>query len=116
MGGSSSIGVYAYRGTTAQSNQFTLTKSTGGTYFGVGINTSAQNTSASNYTNQNQGASAAELYINFDSNSGNSSERTALVELSIGGYSEVTFTVTQDADPNAGGSGGGDKPDPGEQL
>lgn len=107
LGGSTSIGVYTYRGTTTQSNEFTLAKDTGGTYFGVGINTSAQNTSASNYTSQNQGASAAELYINFDSNSGNSSERTALVELSIDGYSEVTFTVTQAADPNAGGSGGG---------
>jgi hypothetical protein len=110
LGESTSVGVYAYRGSTSQSTSFTLTKSSGGTYFGVSTTTSGTNTSVSSNTTQSTGASAATLYINFNSNSGNTSTRSGEVQLECGG-NIVTFNLTQNSDPNAGGgSGGGDRP------
>ena len=107
-GESTSVGVYAYRGSTAQQNSFTLTKSTGGTYFGVSTTTSGTDTSVSSNTTQSTGGSAATLYINFNSNAGNTSTRSGEVQLECGG-NIVTFNLTQNSDPNAGSNGGGGK-------
>jgi len=112
LGESMSIGVYAYRGSTASSTPFNLQKGNAVSGYGVGTttsNTSSTFTSVVN-TGQGTGNSATELYINASSNSGNSSTRTINVELYIDGTSEVTFTATQAADPNAGSGGGGGTP------
>ena len=109
LGESTSVGVYAYRGSTPQSTSFTLTKYSGGTYFGVSTTTSGTNTTVSSNTTQSTGASAATLYINFNPNSGNTSTRSGEVQLECGG-NIVTFNLTQNSDPNAGGGGGGKTP------
>ena len=111
VGESTSVGVYAYRGSTPQSTSFILSKNSGGAYFGVSTTTSGTNTTVSSNTTQSTGASAATLYINFNSNSGNTSTRSGEVQLECGG-NIVTFNLTQNSDPNAG-SGGKTPPGPG---
>lgn len=112
LGESVSIGLYTYRGSTAVSSTYILDVNSGGAYSGVGLTTSQQSVSEDISTTQNTGANAATIYLNVDSNSGNSSTRSGQVELSItsGGIttSYVLFNWTQAADPSAGGSGNGD--------
>ena len=98
-GGTISIGLYVYRGSTADPTSWGLDR-TGGTWLGVSTTNSGQNVSASGTTTQNTGASADELYINYDSQT--TTSRTGTVEIIIDGSSEVTLTISQ-----AGSSGGG---------
>jgi hypothetical protein len=98
-GGTISIGLYVYRGSTADPTSWGLDR-TGGSWLGVSTTNSGQNVSASGTTTQNTGASADELYINYDSQT--TTSRTGTVQITIDGFSEVTLTISQ-----AGSSGGG---------
>ena len=103
-GGTISIGLYVYRGSTADSTSWGLDR-TGGSWLGVSTTNSGQNVSAAGTTTQNTGASADELYINYDSQT--TTSRTGTVEITIDGSSEVTLTISQAGSGGGGGGAGG---------
>lgn len=103
IAGTISIGLYVYRGSTADPTSWGLDR-TGGSWLGVSTSNSGQNVSASGTTTSSTGASADELYINYDGQT--TTSRTGTVEIIIDGSTEVTLTISQ---AGSSGSGGGDE-------
>lgn len=102
-----SFGVYAYRGSTADAQDWSITRTTGGTWASVNTSNAAGSNTASQTTTGNT-IGTPYLYIYVEANT--SSSRTATFDLEDdNNVFSRTITITQAGTGTGGGGGGGDE-------
>jgi hypothetical protein len=106
-----SVGLYAYRGSTAIGTTWMLQR-TAGSWINAATTTSGITSFASTTSTQNTSGTPY-LYLNIETNTGTA--RSGNAEITVDGFYVGTIYVDQAAD-TSGGGGGGDKPDPGDQI
>ena len=101
-----SFGVYAYRGSTADAQDWSITRTTGGTWASVNTTNAAGSNTASQTTTGNT-IGTPYLYIYVEANT-NSSSRTATFDLEDdNNVFSRTITITQAGTGSGSGGGGG---------
>lgn len=107
-----SFGLYAYRNSTADAQDWSITRTTGGTFATVSTSNSVGSSTQSQTTSQSTNGTPY-LYVYVEANT-SSSSRTVSFDLED---DSQTFTrVITINQAGTGGSGGGDRPDPGDQI
>ena len=116
-----SVGLYAYRGSTAVATTWMLARVTAGGWITINT-TSSGGTSFKTRTSSQNTLGEPNLYLIVATNTGNS--RNGSAEITIDGAYVATIDVSQDGvsggGPGGGGPGGGDpggggRPEPGDQ-
>jgi len=106
-----SVGLYAYRGSTAVSVTWMLQRTSSGGWIDAATTTSGITAFATADSSQNTNGTPY-LYLNIEANTG--SERTGQAEITVDGAYVGTIYVIQDG--VSGGDGGGGTPPPKEGL
>lgn len=105
-----SVGLYTYRGSTAVASTWMLQR-TAGTWITINTTTSGGTSFKTTTSSQNTNG-VPNLYLNVATNTG--SARNGSAEISIDGAYVATIDVSQSG--VSGGTGGGDRPTPGEEV
>ena len=108
-----SFGLYAYRNTTADAQDWSITRSSSGTWATVSTSNSVGSSTQSQTTTQNTNGTPY-LYIYVQANT-SSSSRSVTFDLED---DSLTFTrsITINQAGTGGSGGGGDRPSPGDQI
>ena len=102
-----SVGLYAYRGSTAVAKTWMLQRTSAGSWIDAATTTSGTTSFATTTSTQNTNGTP-NLYLNIETNTG--SERSGQAEITVDGIYVGTIYVTQSGASSGGGGGG---PDPG---
>ena len=105
-----SVGLYTYRGSTAVASTWML-QQTAGTWITINTTTFGGTSFKTTTSSQNTNGTP-NLYLNVADNTG--SARNGSAEITVDGALVATINVSQSG--VSGGGGGGEKPDPGDQL
>ena len=107
-----SFGLYAYRNSTADAQDWSITRTTGGTFATVSTSNSVGSSTQSQTTTQSTNGTPY-LYVYVEANT-SSSSRTATFDLEDDSQTFTRVITINQAGVSSGG--GGDGPDPGDQI